>query len=411
MNGMKKLFASLLMLTISCRPLLFAQSSAGSLDVVSWNIEFFGAPFSSGPPDKDLQETNVKKILRFLDADLFGLVEVVDTMRLRRVVDSLGNTEYGFAIAPYCSNNSSGTGTSWLNGQKQAYIYRKSVFSNIAFRGIMRNSSTANTNWATGRFPYLLTATVTINGISKDMNFILIHGKAGSTQEDYNKRLGAAIELKDTLDLYYNSVNCYIIGDFNDALNTSIYTGTGTSSYFPIISDSTDADHYKSITLPLGVAGQTSMINFPNVIDNHVISNEVTPFYVSSSAQIRTDVTTVVPDYITAHNTSDHYPVFSKYNLAGVITGLPNINPSAFGIVVSPNPVTSNIYISAIKPLRNIKITVTDVKGSMILNREIERLNPGSKIEIGFPQSAACGVYFLQAELKNSRTIIKLIRN
>jgi len=164
-----------------------SQSTASTLDVISWNLEFFGAPYNSGPPDKNLQEINVKKLMRYFNADLYGLLEIVDTMRLRRLVDSLGNTEFGYVIAPYCSNNTTGTGASWTSGQKQAYIYRKSIFSNVSTRGIMRNSSAAYTNWASGRFPFLLSATVTIDGISKNLNFILLHGKSGSNADDFAK--------------------------------------------------------------------------------------------------------------------------------------------------------------------------------------------------------------------------------
>lgn len=406
---MKKIIVGLLFFFgISGQLLINAQSGPGTLDIVSWNVEFFGAPFASGPADKDLQEANVKKILRYLDADLYGLLEVVDTMRLRRVVDSLGNTEYGFIIAPYCSNNSSGTGASWLNGQKQAFIYRKSVFSNITTRGMMRNSATANTNWAAGRFPYMLSATTTINGINKEMNFILIHGKSGSTQDDFNKRLGGAIELKDTLDIYYSSANIYLVGDFNDALNTSIYTGSSTSSYFPIVNDSTDSDHYKSITLPLGAAGQTSMINFPNVIDNHVISNEITPYYIPGSAQIRTDVTSIVPDYVSAHNTSDHYPVFSKYNLAGVITSVPEVSPGDLGVIVSPNPFENNLHIKASKQLSKIRLDLFDAQGQVVKSFFVNYLMRGSYIDLSIPNLQS-GLYFLKIETANSRTAIKLI--
>lgn len=406
---MKKIFLVLLFFFgIGSQLLVNAQSSPGTLDVVTWNVEFFGAPFASGPVDKDLQEANVKKILRYLDADLYGLLEVVDTMRLRRVVDSLGNTEYGFVIAPYCSNNSSGTGASWLNGQKQAFIYRKSVFSNITTRGMMRNSATAYNNWATGRFPYMLSATATINGINKDMIFVLLHGKSGSTQNDYNKRLGASIELKDTLDIYYSSAPVYLIGDFNDALNTSIYAGSSTSSYFPIVNDSTDSDHYKSITLPLGAAGQTSMINFPNVIDNHVISNEITPYYIPGSAQIRTDVTSIIPDYVTAHNTSDHYPVFSKYNLAGVITSVPNVSPNELGIFISPNPFENNLHIKASKQLSKIRLDLFDSQGQVVKSFFVNYLMRGSYLDLSMPNLQS-GLYFLKIETANSRTAIKLI--
>ena len=355
---MKKnlLFLFLVILVVTAEKLK-AQSSTTTLDVVSWNLEFFGAPYNSGPPDKDLQEANAKKIMRYFDADIYGLVEIVDTVHLRKLRDSLG-TNFEYIIAPYSTDGPIGT-NGWRQSQKLAFLYKKDLFSNINTRGMMLNSPTAVSNWANGRLPFLMKADVTINGITKTVHFILIHGKAGSTASDYNRRLAGAQELKDTLDASFSTANVMIIGDYNDALTQTISIGSGPqSSYQPIVADSTDADHYKSITLPLGQAGQTSMINFPNVVDNHAISNEVVAYYVLNSAQIRTDVTTVVPNYVTAHNTSDHYPVFSKYSLAGIITGLPVINPTEFGIRVSPNPFNQTVTITATKSLNNVQIRI-----------------------------------------------------
>jgi len=384
-----------------------AQSSATTLDIVGWNIEWFGSS-SNGPSNDDLQEANVKALMSWMNADLYGLVEIVDTMRLRRVVDHLGNTEFGFVIAPYCSGNTSGTGNGWLLGQKQAFIYRKSVFTNVTTRGLMRNSSTAYTNWAAGRFPYMLSATATINGVSRNLNFILLHGKAGDTQDDYLKRASGAIELKDTLDAFFSNAGNLIIGDFNDALHTSIYLGASVSSYYSIVSDSTDSDHYKSITLPLGVAGQSSMINFPNVIDNHVISNEVTPYYIPGSARIKTDVTTVVPDYVSAHNTSDHYPVFSNYNLSGVVTGLPIVNPSEFGFVLFPNPTTGTIYLKATRTQRNITLRLMSADGKLLSIETINTIYAGMIMKPSIPELSR-GLYFLEILSGQARTSIRLV--
>jgi len=402
----KKLPLFLLLVSLLNNKASIAQSSASTLDVVSWNIEWFGSA-SNGPSDDNLQEINVKKVMRFLDADLYGLVEVVDTMRMRRLVDSLDKSIYGYIISPYCTQATAPSGAAWLSGQKMAFVYRKSIFSNVTTRGLMRNSSNANVNFASGRFPFMLSATVTIDGISKNMNFIVLHAKAGDTQADYNKRLGGAQELKDTLDAEFSTTNNYIIGDFNDALNTSIYLGASVSSYQPIIVDSTDSDHYKSITIPLANAGQTSMINFPNVIDNHVISNEVEPFYVLNSAQIRTDVLSIIPDYITAHNTSDHYPVFSKYSLAGIITGLPTVNPNEFGIKVSPNPFTQDVTITATKTLTNVQLRLVNIQGQVINTQSLGMITAGSAVHPVFP-SIPPGIYFLQAETKQYRTTMKL---
>lgn len=321
-----------------------AQSSVTTLDVVSWNLEFFGAPFASGPADKDLQEANAKKLMRYFDADIYGLVEIVDTTHLRKLRDSLG-TNYEFIVAPYSSSGAIGT-NGWRQSQKLAFLYKKDVFSNITTRGMMLTSPSAVSNWATGRVPFLFKADATINGITRTLHFIVVHGKAGSTASDYDRRLAGAQELKDTLDAFFSTANTMIIGDYNDALNQTISSGSGPqSSYQPIVMDSMDADNYQSITMPLANAGQTSMINFPNVVDNHIISNEMVPFYVLNSVKIRTDVTNVVPDYVSAHNTSDHYPVFSQYSLSGIITGVPVVNPAALGIRVYPNPF-SGIYSS-----------------------------------------------------------------
>lgn len=405
---MKKTLALLLLFCSLQLSKTNAQGSSANLDVVSWNLEFFGAPFASGPADKDLQETNVKNIMTWLNADIYGLVEVVDTMRLRRVVDFLGNTEFGFVIAPYCSGNTTGTGNGWLNGQKLAFIYRKSVFTNITTRGMMRNSATANTNWASGRFPYLFSATATINGTSKDVNFIVIHGKAGSAVDDFQKRAAGCAELKDTLDAFFSSSNTFIIGDYNDALHTSIYSGSTISSYQTLVADSTDADHYKSVTLPLGVAGQSSMINFPNVIDNHIISNELTPFYIPGTAQIKTDVTTIVSNYVTAHNTSDHYPVISKYNLAGILTGVPTVTPSALGVKVSPNPFADQLFVTATKTLNDVTIRLLNAEGQIISNASYKILNAGTVIQPAMP-ALARSAYFLHIETKQMKSVIKLI--
>jgi len=386
-----------------------AQSSSNTLDIVGWNIEYFGAPYNSGPTDKDLQEFNAKRILRMLNADLYGVSEIVDSMRFRRLVDSLGQNEYGFVIAPYCSSNSTGTGNSWTSGQKQAFIYRKSVFANVRTRGISRNSPTANTNWASGRFPFLFSATATINGISKNINVFLLHGKAGATQSDYEKRFGAAQELKDTLDAQFNNTLNFIIGDFNDALNTSIYPGATVSSYTSIVADSTDADSYRSITLPLGVAGQTTMINFPNVIDNHIISNEAVPFYVPNSAKVRTDVTTIVPDYVSAHNTSDHYPVFSQYDLSGVITSINNVSPQEFGLSLYPNPGRNQFWLHSKKNIPASSIQLFSLNGQLIWNGTISRMAAGSNQALNFPNLPA-GNYQLKITHTEGSTHLPLIQ-
>lgn len=387
--------------------LLFASKSfaQNTLTVASWNIEWFGSA-SNGPADDNLQEANVKTVLRYLNADIYGLVEVVDTMRFRRVVDSLG-TNYKYVIADFCSNNTTGTGNSWLTGQKEAYIYNKNIFNNVKVRGMMRNSNTAYSNYASGRFPYLLNADVTKNGVTRNINFILIHGKSGSTQSDYDKRKGATQELKDTLDAFFANQNIIIVGDYNDALNTTICTSCTSqlSSYDPLIKDSA---HFKSITMPLALAGQTTMINYPNVIDNHVVSVPMNSFYVANSVQIRIDATALIPNY-QSNNTSDHYPVTSKYNFTGTTTAIPTVTASQLKVSFYPNPFAAQLNIAFGKTLTNVQLQLSDVQGKILVTQQYNRIAEGSTLKPWF-SNLAKGIYFLGIATADYQTVIKLVK-
>jgi trimeric autotransporter adhesin len=407
MQRMKR-SACVVLLLFFFRVDLLSQSSSTTLDVVSWNIEWFGSNTQGqGPPDANLQEANVRSILKALNADIYGLVEVVDTVRIRRVRDSLGNN-FELVISPFCSNNTTGTGTSWLTGQKLAFIYNKNIFSNVIARGLMRSSATAYYNYASGRFPYMLSANATINGVTKAMNFILIHGKAGSTTTDYSRRLDGAQELKDTLDLYYSNAINIIIGDYNDALDTTICTACSTtlSSFDPIVKDSVDADHYKSLTLPLALSGQTSMTNFPSVVDNHIISNEAAPLYVQNSVRIATEVVNMVPFY--GSTTSDHYPVFSQYSLNGLPTAIAGVNQTE-NVKVFPNPASGLIFMNAPQDIKQARISVYAIDGRMLKQFDASFIPRGQHALLSVADLNP-GFYFLQIQSSRFRQVIQFIR-
>lgn len=380
-----------------------AQSSAAALDVVSWNVEWFGSA-ANGPADKNLQEANVRKILRALNADLYGLVEVVDTVRLKRVVDSLGS-DYRFVVSPFCSGNTSGTGAAWLAGQKLAFVYNRNVFSNVRTRGLLRTSNNAYTNFASGRFPFMLTADVQLDGVYRAVNFILIHAKAGSTPSDYDRRLGGAQELKDTLDAQFASSYTILLGDFNDALNTTICNGCGTtvSSYDPIVKDSLDSDHYRSLTLPLANAGQSSMTSFPNVVDNHVISNELEEHYLPLSTLIRKDVAALVNAY--GSTTSDHYPVFSQYRMLGPTALL--TAPAEEGLQIYPNPFAQELLLLFRNAPGNVQLRLMDVTGRVLYQQLVRSPQAAQAQRLSLP-SLPPGLYYLQVQTARSSRVFTL---
>ena len=302
-------------------------SPAKTLDIVNWNLEWFGSPDTTlGPINKDQQFTNVLKILRSIDADIFSLVEVVDTSRFRRLAEGLGS-DYGYVVGNYGTravnpaNNAFATNIT--TAQKEGFIYKKSVFTNVTARPFLFTNYNDTLNpssyywWSSGRFPYLMEADVTLENRTRHMVFVLVHAKANTgtdaeKRESYSRRKLGIQNMKDSLDANFSSANIIILGDYNDKLSGTIAPTTGAdtvSSYKVFVVDSTDANSYKSLTLPFVNVGTTASGNA--AIDNVIVSNELAPYYLPNSLQIRKDVADLVSTY--ASTTTDHYPIFSRF--------------------------------------------------------------------------------------------------
>ncbi len=271
------------------------------ITIVNWNIEWFGnAALFKG--NLDLQEANAGKILKYLNADLYGLCEIVDTTRLGRMVRNTLGDAFRYQVSNYPSVSGS---------QKLAFVYNRNIFRNIRVRPFMGLSATAYNSFAQ-RFPFLLTAEVVVNGKRNSCNFFLIHAKANADVTSYLRRKEGSIELKDSLDTYFDKKYVMVFGDYNDHLNSSILTGEVS----PYKNFTDDPINYYAVTLPLNSQGHQSTLHYPNsVIDNQIISTPMAKWYIASSAKIRNDVTTIVPDFTTG-NTSDHYPISSMYRIS-----------------------------------------------------------------------------------------------
>ncbi|MCH5718459.1 exonuclease/endonuclease/phosphatase family protein [Niabella hibiscisoli] len=266
--------------------------------IANWNIEWFGDP-SGFHGNLNDQELNAAKVLKYLDADLYGLCEIVDTTRFGRMIRNNLGDDFRYTVSFFTGGM-----------QKMAFVYNRHIFRNVSVRPFMAISAPAYYNFG-NRYPYLLQAEVSVNGAKKEMSFLLIHAKADDDLSSYNRRLNGALELKDSLDTYYNGKYFMILGDFNDNFDKSIIPGK-ISPYRNFLDD---AVRYNAITAPLNIPGNQSSLGYANsVIDQQVISSNMTNWYLPASAQIRTDVVNAVPGY-SSGNTSDHYPVTSVYRV------------------------------------------------------------------------------------------------
>ncbi|MDZ7691233.1 MAG: hypothetical protein U5K69_08900 [Balneolaceae bacterium] len=68
------------------------------------------------------------------------------------------------------------------------------------------------------------------------------------------------------------------------------------------------------ITKSLSEKGVSSTVFYDDMIDHITISNELYDDLIDQSEQVYQQVENFIPDYGTT--TSDHYPVWSKFNLS-----------------------------------------------------------------------------------------------
>jgi hypothetical protein len=195
------------------------------------------------------------------------------------------------------------------------------VFSNIDTSsllslGVNTAADLSNPNfdyWSSGRYPFMMKADVTLGGITKTIRFIAIHAKANTFPEltAYDRRKNGAIALHNYLNTTFPDDNIVILRDFNDDLDSTITDGISPRlSSYKVFTD--DVASFSSPTLTgLSLTGKKTTVDFNEVIDHVVVSNEMQPYFMSSSAAVLTDVSTLVPNYGTTM--SDHYPVFTRY--------------------------------------------------------------------------------------------------
>lgn len=314
---------------------------AGTLEVVNWNVEWFGSPLQD-PKNDELQQQNVTTVFNNLKADIFALVEVVNEDRLKTVVASMPG--YDYVIGNYGSHTNPFASSPSPVGeaQKLAFVYNTSVIKKLSARpllskGLNTREDLSNPNyndWASGRFPFLMEAEVTLSCVTQKVNFVLVHAKANTspTNTSYDRRAAGARALHDSLQLLFPNDNLVMLGDFNDDLDVSITAGKTTTSWS---SFTTDGASYTALTLPLSLAGKRSTVSHDNVIDHVVVSNEMEPYYMDQTATVRTDVTGMVSNY--GNTTSDHYPVFTRYRFAEPVAPVVSVCPAAQAFCVNSN--------------------------------------------------------------------------
>ena len=126
-----------------------------------------------------------------------------------------------------------------------------------------------------------------------------------------------------------------------------------------------------------------------------------------NSASIRTDVVPLVVQY--AATTSDHYPVFSQYNLNGMVTGIYPPGLTEIKLNLFPNPFTNRIRVFTTRNINAVKIIVEDVLGRKLLIRDEKRIIANTYLELDL-SSLSNGVYTIRVESKEGTSVQKIVK-
>ena len=279
-----------------------------TLDIVSWNIEWFGAPGKSKSASSFSEQLDAvsAKIIEF-DADVYALQELVsDDLNgdyLQPLVDKLnelaGSDSYAGIMGPRYSHDDSDPSTEYP-AQRVCYVYNKTSVSKLndfsMFSDEYQGGSTSSIDgytgdaskfWASGRLPYFFEAEVNINGASERIAFVNIHAKC--CYQNHARKLADAKYLLNALNTDYPNDNLVILGDYNDYLEGSMSSGKAS----PYASWFETGDYFDHVL--------TSTTN----IDHISISNELYDEYeilTNNTSQANTSI-------------SDHHPIMLRLKL------------------------------------------------------------------------------------------------
>ena len=138
-----------------------------TLDVVTWNIEWFGSP-SNDPSDDDLQLQNVITVVETIDADIYALQEISSPNRFNELVAGLEG--YGGFLANFSQT------------QETAYLFKRSTIDSLSGVTLSSSDGFTQSNWANGRYPLLFRFIANINDEQQEIYAFNIHAKAFGDQ-------------------------------------------------------------------------------------------------------------------------------------------------------------------------------------------------------------------------------------
>lgn len=303
-------------------------SGGSTIDVVTYNIEWLGNPSTAGYNGTRAQQINAaaNDIING-GGEIYALQEIGGSSALNDLISSL---------------NAIDNSSSWSGGVSQpsasqslAYVYNTSVVSGASFQTILTNGSSYD---FAGRYPYLMTASVSIGGTTKPIHLINLHLKCCTGSSNANRRANAMATVVTELHNTYRTDNMIVLGDLNVAQAGG---ANGEIGHWGIYNDR-DNDGNADYSHAAGSITDEPYVpsNPDSDIDHILISDELTAAWDAVSASERNQ-------YLTT-TVSDHSPVKTTLdvNLFGSSASNPTPTPTTTPTPTA-TPIPSGMSVTA----------------------------------------------------------------
>jgi endonuclease/exonuclease/phosphatase family metal-dependent hydrolase len=346
-------------------------------------VEWFGDT-GNGPSDETTQFNNVKALLDKTELDVLGLCEISNQTSYNTLSTQL-STKYDTYISTFSAT------------QKMALYWRKNMFDVI---GVETQNILSGENFTFASRPPLQVCLKTKTGNKVDtIYFIVVHLKAISDVDSYNRRKAASALLKTYVETSLKGKKFIILGDWNDDLDASTYQSAETP--FKNFLDAKYTFPSKELT----DAGKSSYAFNVNMIDHIMNSKTLDSFYIKGTARVFDNAATYVSNF--SNNTSDHWPVYAFYDWKKLTT---YVVPTAIetsdklaSLAIWPNPFNTQLTIQLAKP--GFELQLFNANGALALEATAT-LNE----QIINTDELAPGAYFIKVNQEGKTFYRKLVK-
>jgi len=255
-----------------------------SLDVISWNLEWF-------PKNGQTTIDSLALVIKSLKPEVLALQEINDVSAFNSLLTQLPQ---------YVGNFSS------FSNLKLAFIYKKSLTIN----NIFTISGNSTYNFA-GRPPYCIEIEYDNNIYYVINNHLKCCGDgilqtSDSSDEEF-RRFSAMNIIKNYIEDNLDNKRVIVLGDLNDILTDNL----SNNIFQDIINDSTNF-YFADTDIAYGSSSNWSYPNWPSHLDHILISNELFSIFNSDSSYIES---IQIDDYLSGgfssydNLLSDHMPI------------------------------------------------------------------------------------------------------